>query len=352
MQCRRCHAQNLDGARFCEDCGARLELTCPSCGQPVGIGKKFCRSCGAVLTAPATDVASPESYTPKHLVEKILGSEGALEGERKLVTVLFADLKGSMELLADRDPEEARKLLDPVLERMMEAVHRYEGTVNQVMGDGIMALFGAPVAHEDHAVRACYAALDMQGAMRRYAEEVRRSHGVVLQIRVGLNSGEVVVRAIGGDLRMDYTAVGQTTHLAARMEQLATPGHHPADGRDLRLAEGYVAVTTAGAGAREGPRGAGRGLRADRRRAAAFPPPRGGARGLTRFVGRDGRAGQLRLALGPRRTGQGQIVAIVGEPGVGSRAWSGRSPTPTASTAGSCCRQARSRTGRRRPICR
>ena len=160
--------------------------------------------------------------------------------------MLFADLKGSMELLADRDPEEARKLLDPVLERMMEAVHRYEGTVNQVMGDGIMALFGAPVAHEDHAVRACYAALDMQAAMRRYAEEVRRSHGVLLQIRVGLNSGEVVVRAIGSDLRMDYTAVGQTTHLAARMEQLAKPDTTLLTADVLRLAEGFVEVTPLG----------------------------------------------------------------------------------------------------------
>ena len=150
------------------------------------------------------DFTSPQSYTPKHLAERILTSKAALEGERKQVTVLFADLKGSMELLADRDPEEARKLLDPVLERMMDAVHRYEGTVNQVMGDGIMALFGAPVAHEDHAVRACYAAIDMQAAMRRYAEEVRRSHGISLEIRVGLNSGAVVVRAIGSDLRMDY----------------------------------------------------------------------------------------------------------------------------------------------------
>src|SRR5262245_63750900 len=118
-----------------------------------------------------------------------------------------------MELLADRDPEEARKILDPVLKLMMEAVHRYEGTVNQVMGDGIMALFGAPLAHEDHAVRACYAALRMQDSAKRYSEEVRRSHGIEVQIRVGLNSGEVVVRSIGSDLRMDYTAVGQTTHL-------------------------------------------------------------------------------------------------------------------------------------------
>jgi class 3 adenylate cyclase len=167
---------------------------------------------------------SPEAYTPKHLVEKILTSKSALEGERKQVTVLFADMKGSMELLADRDPEEARKILDPVLEHMMEAVHRYEGTVNQVMGDGIMALFGAPLAHEDHAVRACYAALRMQEAVKRYGEGVRRTEGIPIQIRVGLNSGEVVVRSIGSDLKMDYTAVGQTTHLAARMEQLATPG--------------------------------------------------------------------------------------------------------------------------------
>src|SRR5438045_5729235 len=129
-----------------------------------------------------------------------------------------------MELLAARDPEDARHLLDAVLERMLEAVHRYEGTVNQVMGDGIMALFGAPLAHEDHAVRACYAALAMQNALRRYSEEVRRTHGVEVQIRVGLNSGEVVVRAIGTDLHMDYSAIGETTHLAARMEQLATPG--------------------------------------------------------------------------------------------------------------------------------
>src|SRR5215813_12930452 len=167
---------------------------------------------------------TPLRYTPSYLAEKILTSRSALEGERKQVTVLFADLKRSMELLADRDPEEARQLLDPVLERMMEAVHRYEGTVNQVMDDGIMALFGAPLAHEDHAVRACYAALDMQEALRRYSDEVRRTHGVPVQMRVGLHAGEVVVRAIGSDLHMDYTAVGQTTHLAARMEQMAMPG--------------------------------------------------------------------------------------------------------------------------------
>jgi class 3 adenylate cyclase len=160
--------------------------------------------------------------------------------------VLFADLKGSTELIASLDPEAARHLLDPALHLMMEAVHRYEGTVNQVLGDGIMALFGAPVAHEDHAARACYAALAMQAAMQRYAEDVRRTQGLGVQIRVGLNAGEVVVRAIGNDLHMDYSAIGQTTHLAARMEQLATPGSILLTATTLRLVEGLVRVNALG----------------------------------------------------------------------------------------------------------
>src|SRR5688500_10188083 len=227
MTCPRCQQDNPAHARFCIGCGASLSLACGSCGVELPGGARFCLQCGrAVVADTGTTVRSPgpETYTPKHLAEKILTSKAALEGERKQVTVLFADLKGSMELLADRDPEEARRLLDPVLERMMEAVHRYEGTVNQVMGDGIMALFGAPLAHEDHAVRACYAALRMQESVRQYADEVWRATGVRVQIRVALSSGEVVVRSIGSDLRMDDTAVGQTTHLAARMEQSATPG--------------------------------------------------------------------------------------------------------------------------------
>src|SRR5581483_6838060 len=227
MQCLQCQAENPERARFCEDCGARLEFRCPHCSEAATPGKKFCASCGgSLVTVPATSRAapSPQDYTPQHLAERILTSRAALEGERKQVTVLFADLKGSMELLAERDPEEARSILDPILQRMMDAVHRYEGTVNQVIGDGIMALFGAPLAHEDHAVRACYAALRMQQSVKEYAQEVQRTHGVPIHIRVGLNSGEVVVRSIGSDLRMDYSAVGPTTHLGARMEQVAMPG--------------------------------------------------------------------------------------------------------------------------------
>jgi class 3 adenylate cyclase len=188
----------------------------------------------------------PQTYTPAHLAEKILAARSDLEGERKQVTVLFADIKGSTELIEGLDPEEARTLLDPALHAMMDAVHRYEGTVNQVLGDGIMALFGAPVAHEDHAVRACYAALGMQTALRRYGETVRHSHGMEMQIRVGLNSGEVVVRAIGNDLHMDYSAVGQTTHLASRMEQLAPPGSIRLTASTLGLIEGLVQVNALG----------------------------------------------------------------------------------------------------------
>ncbi|MFQ5896985.1 MAG: adenylate/guanylate cyclase domain-containing protein [Candidatus Methylomirabilia bacterium] len=319
MKCPRCQEENPPQASFCMKCGAGLMLACAKCGTELPTGAAFCFACGQpVAAAPAAQrFASPEAYTPRHLAEKILTSKSALEGERKQVTVLFADLKGSMQLLADRDPEEARKLLDPVLERMMEAVHRYEGTVNQVMGDGIMALFGAPLAHEDHAVRACYAALRMQEAIRRYTEEVRRTHGIAVQIRVGLNSGEVVVRAIGNDLHMDYTAVGQTTHLAARMEQLASPGSILLTAETLRLAEGFVQVKPLGPVPV-------RGLEAPievyeiigagpvRRRLEAAV-----ARGLTRFVGRQTELEGLRQALEQAHAGHGQVVAVVGEPGVG-----------------------------------
>jgi class 3 adenylate cyclase/tetratricopeptide (TPR) repeat protein len=270
----------------------------------------------AAVAAPVQD-RTPLSYTPPYLAEQILTSRAALEGERKQVTVLFADLKGSMELLAERDPEEARQLLDPVLEYMMEAVHRYEGTVNQVMGDGIMALFGAPLAHEDHAVRACYAALRMQEAVKQYAVEVQRSHGMPIHMRVGLNAGEVVVRSIGSDLHMDYTAVGQTTHLAARMEQMAMPGSILITPAVLGLVEGFVQVKALGAMPVRGLRDpvevyevTGAGVVRSRLQAAAV-------RGLTRFVGRQHELEAVQQALTQAQAGHGQVVALVGEAGVG-----------------------------------
>jgi tetratricopeptide (TPR) repeat protein len=207
MKCPRCQADNREGRRFCAEFGASLALPCAACGFSNDPGEKFCGGCGIPLTSvrqtPEPRASSPQSYTPPHLTEKILASRVALEGERKQVTVLFADLKGSMELLADRDPEEARQLLDPVLERMIEAVHRYEGTVNQVMGDGIMALFGAPITHEDHAVRACYAALRMQETVTRYGDEMQRS------------SAEALLQALLGD---DPSLVPLTRLLIERTE--------------------------------------------------------------------------------------------------------------------------------------
>jgi class 3 adenylate cyclase/tetratricopeptide (TPR) repeat protein len=320
MHCTKCQAENREGRRFCAECGASLNLACPSCGFSNEPSEKFCGGCGQPLVSSqqvSTKFSSPEIYTPKHLAEKILTSKSALEGERKQVTVLFADMKGSMELLADRDPEEARKLLDPVIEHMMEAVHRYEGTVSNLMGDGIMALFGAPLSHEDHAVRACYAALRMQEAVNRYADGVRRTEGIPIQIRVGLNSGEVVVGSIGNDLKMDYTAVGQTVHLASRMEQMATPGSILMTADALQLAEGYVQVKPLGPAPVKGMSEpvevyevTGAVAARTRLRAAA-------SRGLTRFVGRDAETEQLRKALEQARAGHGQVVAVVGEPGVG-----------------------------------
>jgi class 3 adenylate cyclase/tetratricopeptide (TPR) repeat protein len=272
----------------------------------------------AAVPPPATTPAQePLAHTPAYLAEKIFTSRSALEGERKQVTVLFADLKGSMELLADRDPEEARQLLDPVLERMMAAVHRYEGTVNQVMGDGIMALFGAPIAHEDHAIRACYAALAMRAAIRTYAEAARRTHGISVQMRVGLNSGAVVVRAIDNDLHMDYSAVGQTTHLAARMEQLAAPGSILLTADTLRLVEGLVQVTALG------PipvKGLPEPVEVFELVGASTLRGRFQARvvgGLTRFVGRETELAALVQALERAGAGHGQVVAAVGEAGVG-----------------------------------
>ncbi len=260
---------------------------------------------------------APLAYTPPYLAEKILTSRSAMEGERKQVTVLFADLKGNTELIRDLDPEAGQALLDTALQRMMDAVHRFEGTVNDVAGDGLMAMFGAPIAHEDHALRACYAALAMQAALRRYAEDVRRTHGLEVLLRVGLNSGGVLVRTIGNDLYMNYSGVGLTTNLAARMEQLAPPGTIRLTAATLQLVEGAVRVTALGPIPVKGlaePVAVFELLGATpvhRRLQAAV------ARGLTRFVGRDQELAALTQALAQAGQGQGQLVALLGEAGVG-----------------------------------
>jgi class 3 adenylate cyclase/tetratricopeptide (TPR) repeat protein len=318
VTCPACGAENLPSHRFCVACGQALQASCARCGFVHEPGARFCGGCGQpLLAAGPARFASPETYTPPHLAEKIRTSRGTLEGERKQVTVLFADMKGSLELLADRDPEDARRMLDPVLAVMMEAVHRYEGTVNQVLGDGVMAIFGAPVAHENHAVRAAYAALRMHEEVQRLARDLRRAEGVDVQIRVGLNSGEVVVRAIGSDLHMDYSAVGQTTYLAAQMERLARPGSTLLAPETCRLTEGFLVVTGLGPVPIRGITEpvevyelTGAGPARYRLQAAAV-------RGLTRFVGRHAEVERLREAFTRSRAGEGRLVALVGEPGVG-----------------------------------
>jgi class 3 adenylate cyclase len=256
MDCPRCRTANSEGSRFCGSCGIALTAVCPSCGSSTMRGARFCGDCGKP-TPPLHIAAGP----PPHLAPLLPQWRASLEGERKLVTVMFADIKGSLELLTARDPEEAVALLDPVIELMKAAVHRYEGTVNQIMGDGIMALFGAPAAHEDHAARACYAALAMQEGVRALARDLARVKGPSVEIRVGINSGVVVVRAIDNDLHMDLSAIGETTHLAARMEEMAPPGSVWLTRATFALAEPVIEAKPLGA-----PRvRAGRDLRAHER---------------------------------------------------------------------------------------
>jgi class 3 adenylate cyclase/tetratricopeptide (TPR) repeat protein len=317
MTCSACGAITAPGARFCASCGAEL-LACSACGAALGDGQRFCPRCGQPAAARRTTSGETSpGDKPRTLAERLTGSPTALQGERKQVTVLFADLRGSLELLADRDPEEARRVLDPVLTLMVDTAHRYGGTVNQVMGDGVMVLFGAPAAQEDHAVRACHAALEMHAALARHAATVRSTADVDMAMRVGLNSGEVVLRLVDSDLRFEYTAVGRTTHIAARMEQLAAPGTTLITGATRRLAEGYIEVRPRGLVTI---RGAAQpeevyelvGAAPARTRSEAAR-----ARWSTRFVDREAELGILRRASERAQGKRGQVVAVVGDPGVG-----------------------------------
>ncbi len=248
MRCPTCQRENPSGARFCNGCGASFELACPGCERSNPQGASFCNACGRPLQRERAlaPERKPGSYTPQHLADKILRSKSALEGERKQVTVLFADVKGSMELAEQVDPEEWHAILDRFFKILSDGVHRFEGTVNQYTGDGIMALFGAPIAHEDHAQRACYAALHMADQLRGYAKELRRERGLSFSVRMGLNSGDVVVGKIGDDLRMDYTALGQTVGLAARIERVAEGGKVYVSDATAQLASGFFRMENLG----------------------------------------------------------------------------------------------------------
>jgi class 3 adenylate cyclase/tetratricopeptide (TPR) repeat protein len=321
MKCSKCRHANREGAKFCKKCGNKLELICPSCGHPYQADSTFCDECGHDLQKPSEpppiDLNKPHSYTPKHLADKILTTRSSIQGERKLVTVLFADVANFTTISEKLDPEEVHQIMDGCFKILMDEIHRYEGTINQFTGDGVMALFGAPVAHEEHARMACQAAVATQRAMGEYEEKIGKEYGVAFKMRMGLNSGLVVVGSIGDDLRMDYTAVGDTTNLASRMESHAQPGHILVSGHTYAHSKAYFEFEALGRLAikgKEAPQEAYELVRAggvETRIGASV------ARGLTKFVGRTREQEALKEACEKAGSGGGQVVGIVGEAGVG-----------------------------------
>jgi class 3 adenylate cyclase/tetratricopeptide (TPR) repeat protein len=296
-----------------------MELECPNCKARIPLGKKFCGQCGHDLSTPAPplDYSKPKSYTPKFLAEKILTTRSSIEGERKLVTVLFADVANFTTISEKLDPEEIHGIMDGCFKILMDEIHKYEGTINQFTGDGVMALFGAPVAHEDHAQRACYAALSIQYALTDYCEKLKKTCDIDFKMRIGLNSGPVVVGAIGDDLRMDYTAIGDTINLASRMESSAQPSAILVSGHTQRLARDFFTFSSLGpiqVKGKEAPQDAYVLVSASEVRTRLEASA---VSGLTRFVGRRKEMETLHEALEKARSGQGQVVGIVGEAGVG-----------------------------------
>ncbi|HKN59652.1 MAG TPA: adenylate/guanylate cyclase domain-containing protein [Candidatus Acidoferrales bacterium] len=317
MRCSNCKTENPLGKKFCGDCGAALANLCPKCGADNPAGKRFCGECGTALGAPAAAASATKSNDSPIRVAETPGAEN-LEGERKTVTALFADIKGSTELEQDLDPEEARTIVDPALKLMIDAVRRYDGYIVQSTGDGIFALFGAPVAHEDHPQRGLYAALRMQEELKRYSAKLRETGNLPIEARVGVNTGEVVVRSITtGEGHTEYTPIGHTNNLASRMQALAPTGSIAISEKTRKFVEGYFELKPLGPkrvkGVSEpvnvyevtglGP------LRTRLQQAAG--------RGFTKFVGRQREMEAMKAAAEQAKAGHGQIVAAMAEPGVG-----------------------------------
>ncbi len=326
MSCPACGQDLLPGARFCDGCGAAVEARCPACGKGQRPHARFCDACGTPLggasTSPATSVPpaverTTVSYTPRHLAERILTEGRALRGERKEVTVLFVDVQGSTELAGGLDPEEFHAAMDDAFKIMLDAVHRWEGTVNQFTGDGIMALFGAPIAHEDHARRACHAALEIRRGFVEHTARLRRDRGFGIQVRLGLNSGPVIVGAIGDDLRMDYTAQGLTTNLAARMQQAADPGSILLAPATHRLVEGYFRVRRLGTVSLRGVAGPVEAVALEAEGTVVSRLQASLRRGVSPFRGREAELARLGEAWERASGGRGEAVCLVGEPGIG-----------------------------------
>jgi class 3 adenylate cyclase/tetratricopeptide (TPR) repeat protein len=315
MRCQACQFENRADAKFCQECGTPLVLKCVNCSTSVEPGAKFCVGCGRPAAGAATPV--PSSYTPRHLAEKILRGRSVVEGERKQVTVLFADVKESMSLAETVDPETWHRIMDQFFAILSAGVHRFEGSVNQYTGDGIMALFGAPVAHEDHAQRACYTALALLDDLAKYSEQLRREEGLSFSVRLGINSGEIVIGRINEDLRMDYTAQGHTIGMASRMEQLAAPDRCYLSESTAALVGDYFQLRDLGTFNVKGLTNATHvfELQGVGRHRTRLDVSR--SRGLSKFVGREAETKQLDRALEETRRGNARVVGVVAEPGAG-----------------------------------
>jgi len=321
MKCPKCEFENPETMQFCGKCGAKLENICPQCHSSNPSDFRFCGKCGHDLTQPkealAVDYCEPQSYTPKFLADKILTTRSSIEGERKLVTVLFADVANFTSIAEKLDPEEIHQIMDGCFKILMDEVHKYEGTINQFTGDGVMALFGAPVAHEDYAQRACHAALFIQKAIGEYSAKIEKDCGVEFKMRIGLNSGPVIVGSIGDDLRMDYTAVGDTTNLAARMESMASPGTIFVSGATHRLVKDFFELKSMGKVEVKGKQESQKAFKLMKAGEVETRIEAAAAKGLTRFVGRKNFMAAIMEAYEKAQLGSGQVGGIVGEAGVG-----------------------------------
>jgi class 3 adenylate cyclase len=323
MKCSKCQSENREEVKFCEDCGAKMEVKCPSCGAFIATGKRFCGECGHDLRkpreAPSVDYSEPQSYTPKHLADKILTTRSSIEGERKLVTVFFADVANYTAISEKLDPEEVHQIMDGCFKILMDEIHKYEGTINQFTGDGVMALFGAPVAHEDHAQSACHAALAIQKALGKYAEGLRDDHGIDFKMRIGLNSGNVVVGSIGDDLRMDYTAIGDTTNLASRMEGMAKPGQSMVSQNTYILTRDFFEFKPLGKVEVKGKKEALESYELIKPSEVETRIEAAALRGLSKFIGRGREMEAIKEILEKVRSGSGQVIGVVGRPVLGNQ---------------------------------
>jgi class 3 adenylate cyclase/tetratricopeptide (TPR) repeat protein len=321
MKCPKCQFDNREEAEFCSECGYKFEHICPKCKTTIRTGSKFCDKCGHELKKPkeasGIDFSQPQSYTPKFLADKILNNRSSIEGERKLVTVLFADVANYTSMAEKFDPEEIHQIMDGCFKILMDEIHSHEGTINQFTGDGVMALFGAPVAHEDHAQRACHAALSIQKAIGEYGEKLKEDREVDFNMRIGLNSGPVIVGSIGDDLRMDYTAVGDTTNLAARMEGMAQPGTILGTGNTHKLARDFFEFKSLGKVEVKGKEESQEAFELLKAGEVETRIEAAAAKGLTKFAGRKNSMAALLEAYDIAKSGSGQVVGVVGEAGVG-----------------------------------